>query len=502
MTTADPTNATASALYLSDDDRPGVSKGALAIFLGIAAMYIGFRLWDLTGSSLWFDEIFALRIARLPWSELFLTLAADKTTPPLFYAVLKAWIAIGGESLSWLKLLPFAASVLTLVPFFFLCRELRLSGLGMNLALAMMAPNSFLINYSQEVRMYSMLMLFTTCSLWMFVRYVNRPQSRWPDIALLFAANLLLVFTHYFGWLVVGVEAAFLLWLSPRRVVALIAPAVALLVIFLPWAYMVARVAVNEPVPFSNISWIEFPSIRSVSRLLRVMTGPSTFWGNTALRIVLFFGPAAIWVRDHLRHREGRTPDRSVLTMLLALTAAPVVVVFLVSWLGPLSYWYPRYFIIIVVPFMLLVAAGITRLRPFALRSGFAAGVIVFSLFANVSTFEDAEFSRVKWDVMVGEMTASAGTDETITIYAFEMLSHEAVQFYLEEAGAKQVSVTRVDHSSQITDNDFWVVYGPRREADRNNSPVDVLGQRGYRPLTMSTYGRKGFEVLLVRFTK
>ncbi len=322
MTTADPTNATASALYLSGDEGQGVSKGALAIFFGIAAIYIGFRFWDLTGSSLWFDEIFAMRIARLPWSELFPTLAADKTTPPLFYAVLKVWIAIGGESLLWLKLLPFAISVLTLVPFFFLCRELRLSGFGMNLALAMMAPNSFLINYSQELRMYSMLMLFTTVSVWMFVRYVNRLQNIWENIALLFTANLLLVFTHYFGWLVVGVEAVFLLWLSPRRVAPLMGPALGLLILFVPWAYMVARVAVNESVPFSNISWIGPPNGRSISSLFRVLTAPSTFWGHTLIRIVLFVGPVIIWISEHFRRREGRTSERSVMTMLLALPIA------------------------------------------------------------------------------------------------------------------------------------------------------------------------------------
>lgn len=499
---ADPNTVDTPVLSLSDDHAQGISKGALAIFFGVSAVYIGYRLWDLTGASLWSDEIFALRIARVPWGELLPTLADDKTTPPLFYVILKLWISVGGESLLWLKLLPFLVSVINLVPFYFLCRELRMSGLAMNLALALMAPNSFLINYSQEVRMYCMLLLFTTVSIWAFVRYVNRPLNARANVALLFGANLLLVYTHYFGWLVVGVEAIFLLWLSPRRVIPLIAPAVGLVLLFVPWALMVARVAVSETVPFHNILWIERPGRQAIWWLFLLMTGQADFWRSSSVRYLLFLGPPAFWIYLRVRKRDRR-PENRVLVMLTALILLPTTLVFVVSQIGPNSFWHPRYFIIIFVPFMILVAASIERLRPTIARAAFAIGVIAFSINAGTTPFQDAEFSRVKWQALVSEViTVDRQGAEPVKIYAFEILSHAAVEFYLDAANSPRHSAALVEHSSQISDDSFWLVYGPRREADRSNSPIEVLSRRGYRSETISTYGRKGYEVLLVRFTK
>ena len=41
-------------------------------------------------------------LARLGWRDLVNFVASDVVHPPLFYAVLKLWIGVGGESLLWL----------------------------------------------------------------------------------------------------------------------------------------------------------------------------------------------------------------------------------------------------------------------------------------------------------------------------------------------------------------------------------------------------------------
>ena len=42
--------------------------------------------------------------------------AADIIHPPLFYALLKVWISIGGESLFWLRLFPLLTSIAVIIP--------------------------------------------------------------------------------------------------------------------------------------------------------------------------------------------------------------------------------------------------------------------------------------------------------------------------------------------------------------------------------------------------
>src|SRR5919106_5042635 len=97
-----------------------------AILLLLVGLYVAARLWRLTGSCLWFDELFSVHAARHPWGGLWRFVAADLIHPPLFYALLKLWTAAGGESLLWLRLFPALTSIAALVPFLLLARELRL----------------------------------------------------------------------------------------------------------------------------------------------------------------------------------------------------------------------------------------------------------------------------------------------------------------------------------------------------------------------------------------
>src|SRR5213080_2775677 len=152
------------------------------IFFSIVILYIAARFWRLTAGCLWFDEIFSVHAARHSWRELFSFVAADVVHPPLFYALLKIWIAAGGESLVWLRLFPFLISVAAIVPLMLLCRALQLNAAETNLTLG---------------------------SLWLFVRFVQEGARARKLLPALSAVNLLLVFTHYYGWMVLASEVGF-----------------------------------------------------------------------------------------------------------------------------------------------------------------------------------------------------------------------------------------------------------------------------------------------------
>jgi len=96
--------------------------------LALAAMcvlYIAARLWGLADSCLWFDEIFSVHAAEHAWNSLPWFVAQDLIHPPLFYVLLKFWIGIGGDGLLWLRLFPVLFSVIALIPFLLLGRELK-----------------------------------------------------------------------------------------------------------------------------------------------------------------------------------------------------------------------------------------------------------------------------------------------------------------------------------------------------------------------------------------
>src|SRR5215203_4387909 len=202
------------ALTLPVPEAPGHRQPGFALFLLAVVLFIAARLWRLGAFGLWGDEITSLEVVRLAWSGLFAFIKADVVHPPLFYVLLKLWVGIGGDSLAWLRLFPVLTAIATIVPFYLLGRELNIPSGQMGLALLLAAVNGYLVYYGQELRMYGLMLFLTVCSLWWFARFFN--SARWVNLVVLSAVNLLLVYTHYFGWLVVGVEFIFLMFRGGR----------------------------------------------------------------------------------------------------------------------------------------------------------------------------------------------------------------------------------------------------------------------------------------------
>ncbi|HZB45808.1 MAG TPA: glycosyltransferase family 39 protein, partial [Pyrinomonadaceae bacterium] len=176
----------------TDDARGGfeVNRLSLVALLLVVALYVAARLWRLDATCLWFDELFGVHAARHTWGGMLRFVAADLIHPPLFYALLKIWVAAGGESLLWLRLFPALTSFAAIVPFLLLARELRLGAKEVTPALLLLAANGYLIKYAQEVRMYSLLLLLALTSFWMFVRFLHaRPKTK-ATLLLLFFVNL------------------------------------------------------------------------------------------------------------------------------------------------------------------------------------------------------------------------------------------------------------------------------------------------------------------------
>ena len=163
----------------------------IILFSLAVAVYIAARLWRLTSYGLFGDEIFSFQLASDTWGGLLHSAITDVVHPPLFYMLLKLWIAVGGNSLLWLKLFPVCFSVAVILPLVLLGRELEVSAIVITLTLWLMAVNEFLVNFSQELRMYSPLLFFTLLSMWLFARYFNSPPSTPLILALMFV-NLLL----------------------------------------------------------------------------------------------------------------------------------------------------------------------------------------------------------------------------------------------------------------------------------------------------------------------
>ena len=472
---------------------PSSASVAMVVGVALVALYVGVRLTNLTAYSLWGDEIFSLNAARLELAGLLDLTAQDAVHPPLFYILLRGWIAVGGDSLLWLKLFPVMTAIVTLVPLFLLARALRLGRWERLLAFALVAVNSYLAHYSQELRMYQLLMLLAVTSLWAFARFLDEERRWGPALVVLLLVNLALVYSHYYGWLVVGVEGIFLLAFRRRLVVPFAASIVALGLAYAPWVYKLA----TTPRTRAGLSqeWRARPGAGDVARFFGTLNGPYDAAWLTLVGLGLFGIP--IVVLAVRAAREGERRDLERVALLALAVVVPVAAAFTASSLSPRSIWNPRYLIVAAAPYLLLAAIAASSLRPAWLR---AAVVVAMVGWAVGGAFHPTRSDhRVPFEEVVERIVeAESGGTEPVTIYAVGWKVESPIRFYLESIGATRFRVVRTREVDEIEDDHFWVAYPESRRGELVTPPGDVLRARGYRLGEVVEAGSPGDRVFVL----
>jgi hypothetical protein len=476
-------------------DPPRIDRGTLAIWVALIVLYVALRSWRLTSYGLWVDEVFSVRAARLAWAELFRFIAADAVHPPFFYVLLKLWIAAAGATLLWVKLLPLILSIGALLPFWLLCRDLRLSLTEAALALWLTAMNGYLIHYSQELRMYSLLFCLSLWSVWLFLRFLRLASVSLRVVVALLVVNMLLVYTHYFGWLLVGGEWLCVLLWRPRLVGWFSVSLTALAFAFAPWAYAVAGYSAKANVVPASLQWIVRPGWADVLWYLATLNGILPWRHTTPLGIILFGAPVTVAFFRVLRNRQP--PSRRPIEILALLSFVPVALAFVASRVLSQSVWGERHLTVVVLPYLLMVVVSLSYVRRDSLRIGLIILMVTWSGVAGGAGLLRGE-GRVPWKSLVQQVMEQERTPgRKVTIYAFEGWTAAPLEFLLSELGNQQFSVV-VTEPALMKGEHFWVAFRDPTLRVRDD-PRAVLQGRGCRLDAELSSHDGGQRVVLLR---
>ncbi len=346
---------------------PGAAAGALSrrealAVAGASALALLLRLPWLGHSSLWLDEMWSIGTARLPWRALIRVMLHQDSNASLYYALLHGWLRLGAEE-GTARLLSVLAGVATVPALYALGK--RLAGPRAGLAAALLlAVNGYHLQFSQEARAYTLLVLLATLSTLFLVRAVEEPRGPWWPYVL---ATSLGIYTHAFAGLLLPAHA---LALGARRRApwrAFLASAAAVVALALPAAWLlVARM--REP--NAPLGWVPRPSPRSVGALFWFLSGnpgvadaPSR--GELLLGVPVLAACAALCLAALAgaarRGGLGRgTPSGWHLPLLLSLLIVPAGIVLAVSLRMPI--FVSKYLLAAITPLALLTAVGIESL--------------------------------------------------------------------------------------------------------------------------------------------
>ena len=387
-----------SAQLLSDAPA-GKGEGRVSKLLGLSGvLLLGsvaliLRLHDLGARGIWYDESFSAMIPRLRWSQFALILWSHEGNMAFYYLVLRFWEQFGASPV-FLRSLSVIFSVAALPLTYSLGARLFDRRTGV-VAAWLLAMNAYDVRYAQEARSYALVVLLSILSTWLLVRNLRNPSRGWAAYA---ATNVLLVYSHFLGGLVMIAQLLSLL-LLPRDAVPWRAIGRSLFwfaVFVIPAALFVIRV---EPP-----NWIARPDARQVLEFFTVLAGNG---GRTLLAlsaIGLLIAGFRGWQTWQSRQSVS---DCWPYALIFAWLIVPIAATLLASYVHPL--FVPRFLLLCLPALLLGVAAGITRLRPAALA---AALFVAISMFTLAGTFA-AYRSRL-------DDTGGAGDWPAATSYIFE----------------------------------------------------------------------------------
>lgn len=406
----------------------GRDRLVLAALVAVGAVL---RFYGLGAEDVWVDELITIEFVRAYGPlELVTVIPAQQPHLPAYYVLLDLWRGLIGTSPAAMRALS-ALFGLAAVPLIYLVgRRLFDARVGL-LAAALLAISRFQLYYSQELRMYSMLVALALCSYYCFLRLdVRAAQAGY------LLSTLLAILAHPFGLLVVAGQVAYLVALRgreiDRRQAALVG---AMVVALVPVAALLYSMAPDRALPY-----VDAPGPMDVLMVLLVyFTGD---WGSLSrllvppLIVAVALALRAGWPGSSFaavpgfvtdKGRDGTAADErdrgagdgwsddARATLLVATwLAVPLAALLVVSYLAVPVFW-ARYTIVAAPAAYLLVGRGIAVVERRHLRVALAA-VLIVGMVPPVVEYHTTP-TKEQWSAVTDAVEARGEPGDLVIVY-------------------------------------------------------------------------------------
>jgi mannosyltransferase len=342
------------------------------------------RFHSLGAKTFWFDEGVSVAIARLDGYNFFRILWRREANMSLYYALLHSWLWLGASEF-FIRSLSVLFGVASIPAIYALGRRLFNSQTGL-IAAALLTVNAFHVGYSQEARSYSLMMLLCILSSLYFVETLEKPSSRSRAAYIIFSA--LAVYAHFYSLLLLVAQ-----WLSLHYLkfpLSVGQPAAAwkktwkiLAICIAPVLLFVATTGAGP------LRWIPRPGVKDLWNFGLLLSGHDGLVLLLLCAFLALFGAAPA-----LRKSFADAPW--TIQFLLLWLAFPILFVLALSIFRPL--FLPRYFIFCLPALLLLMAAGLGRIRSPWLRAPLLILCLALSLRGTCNYYSrDFDNERDDW---------------------------------------------------------------------------------------------------------
>jgi len=375
-----------AALSPPSQSRQGGSSafelGLLAIITGVASLL---RFHSLAAKSFWFDEGVSVAIARLDGYNFGRILWRREANMSLYYLLLHYWLHFGGSEF-FIRSLSALFAIATVPVIYFFGRHLFDTRVGLIAAL-LLTVNAYHIQYSQDARSYSLMVLLCLLSSLYFIKSLSAPTCRNRTVYVV--TSVLAVYAQFFSGLLVIVQ-----WISLRFLrepTALQARTK----IRNDWrwiAFLVSPVILFAATTGTGpLRWVQRPGLKDLWVFALHLTGDGP-WLVLAYAVCL-----ATLLPVWRTLKMQRVPwDCWRYRFLVCWLLLPLLFILALSLVKPL--FVPRYFVFCLPTLVTLVAGSVIRLRSPWLMAATLAFVLILSLRGTAGYYKrDLDIQRDDW---------------------------------------------------------------------------------------------------------
>ncbi|MBI1298115.1 DUF2723 domain-containing protein [bacterium] len=370
-----------------------ISTRVAMLVLLLAAF--AWRMVGLTEQSLWRDEVDVIRFAVRPISENLSMFISPAQNGPLYYLLLRPWFALVGTTEFALRYTSVLFGVVAVALIWQVARRLMPSAGSRGLANApllaalFLAFNPYQLWYSQEGKMYALVVLLTLLSTWSWLEAMrNGGARRWLRYLLVTSIS---IYTHLLTALILPMHFVWFLLAWPLNRIR--------------WQGYVGALS-GFVVPYLPLVWWQWHYLTSLdyetgygftplTEILRVLllghtrgafVDVATGW----LVPIFFLGMAGLLVG----YQELRSSSQDVrplllnidgrlrMAMITAWLVLPVLLIYGVSLIKPI--FVDRYVIWIAPSFALIFALGVQVIRH---SGGRWATILALAVVAYIAVF-------------------------------------------------------------------------------------------------------------------
>jgi len=340
------------------------------------------RFYHADFQSTWLDEILSMNEAdpKLTLGEFYDKIMFYEFIPHLYYLLLRFSFVIFGYSTLVGRDLSAVIGIVGIYAIYLLAKELFNKRAGL-IAAALLAVNVFHIAYSQEIRPYGLLFLFTVFSFYRLSIFIKKPTIKNAVFYGIFTG--LIVNAHFFGFITIFSQYLILLFFlikspaSNRKTffINCLISGVVTVLIFLPAYGAFTRITAIDSF------WLQKPGPEAYTIMFK------EFFGNSEMVLFLIHLAVIYYVVSLFKSKLKSYDYDAIVNNKLTFSF-----IILFSWLTislvlPLVKSYldvpmilSRYFINILPVFVLVITIGILYIKNNIIRITLIASFLIFSL--------------------------------------------------------------------------------------------------------------------------